>query len=160
MMRSDELLGLTLSDLNRQLGEYFGAPEGKGVLVQEVEPKSAGERGGFKAGDVILTAGKKDVEDIEDVAEALEGVKEGDKVEFGVLRKGAHVTLTAESDGGRGEGWNGFRSFRFHGNGHSGFEREGLRREMETLRERLRSFRVDVRYPGERVSGVPAQAPL
>jgi predicted metalloprotease with PDZ domain len=153
MFRTDELLGLTLSDLNRQLGEYFGAPEGKGVLVQEVEPKSAGDRGGFKAGDVIVTAGKKDVESIEDVGDALAGVREGEKVEFGILRKGAHVTLTAESEGDRGERWNRFRSFRFHGDGHPGFEREGLRREMDMLRDRLRSFTVYVRYLGDRLTG-------
>jgi serine protease Do len=153
MFRSDELLGLTLSDLNRQLGEYFGAPGGKGVLVQEVEPKSAGDRGGFKAGDVIVTAGKKDVESIENVSDALDGVKEGEKVEFGILRKGAQLTLTAESEGGRGERWNGFRSFRFHGDGPSGFDRNRLKREMDTLRDRLRSFGVYVRHLGESLSG-------
>lgn len=154
VVSSDEQLGLTLGDLNRQLGEYFGAPEGKGVLVQEVEPKSAGDRGGFKAGDVILTAGKRDVESIKDVSDALEGVREGEKVEFGVLRKGTRMTLSAESEGSRGEGWNGFRSFRFHGDGRSGFEREGLRREMDILRDRLRSFRVYVRYLGDPLSGI------
>lgn len=48
MFRSRGILGLTLSDLNPQLGEYFGAPEGRGVLVQEVQRKSAGERRGSR----------------------------------------------------------------------------------------------------------------
>ncbi|HEX7573774.1 MAG TPA: PDZ domain-containing protein, partial [Bacteroidota bacterium] len=127
MFRSEGMLGLTLSDLNRQLGEYFGAPNGRGVLVQEVERKSAGEKAGFRAGDVIVKAGKEDVENAGDITETLDGVKKGDKVEFGILRKGEQKTITVESDGPEVEGMNGFRSFEFQNNA-TGFERNALKR--------------------------------
>ena len=42
-------LGLTISSLNKQLGEYFGAPNGKGALVQEVEKDTKAEKAGFLA---------------------------------------------------------------------------------------------------------------
>lgn len=144
MSRSEGMLGLTLGDLNRQLGEYFEAPNGKGVLVQEVEHTSAADKAGFKAGDVIIRAGKQDVESTEDITDALDGVKKGDKVEFGILRKGGQKTITVESDGPEVEGWNGFRSFEFH-NDAIGIERKTLKREMERMKEGLRSIGSRIR---------------
>ena len=46
-------LGVSAMDLSAQLGEYFGAPNGEGVLVTEVRKGTAGEKAGLKAGDVI-----------------------------------------------------------------------------------------------------------
>jgi serine protease Do len=89
-------LGMRLSNLNEQLGEYFGAPDKHGVLVEEVDDESAAAKAGFKAGDVITRAGKRSVEDVEDVNKELRKHDEGDKVEFEILRKGTKKTLTAE----------------------------------------------------------------
>ena len=88
--------GLHLSELNEQLGEYFGAPKGKGLLVEQVEKKSAGEKAGFKAGDVITKANKNSVEDFRDLNEAAEDANEGDKIEVEIIRKGANKVLTVE----------------------------------------------------------------
>lgn len=90
--------GLDLSELNDQLGEYFGAPNGRGLLVERVEKKSNGEKAGFKAGDVITKVNKNAVEDMKDLSDALEDVEEGAKVEVEVLRKGAGKTITVEAD--------------------------------------------------------------
>ena len=88
--------GLRLSELNEQLGEYFGAPNGKGLLVEKVEKKSTGEKAGFRAGDVITKVNKSSVEDIRDLNEAAEDADKGDKLEIEVLRKGANKILTVE----------------------------------------------------------------
>lgn len=88
--------GLRLSELNEQLGEYFGAPNGKGLLVEKVEKKSTGEKAGFKAGDIITKVNKNSVEDIRDLNEAAEDADKGDKLEIEVLRKGANKILTVE----------------------------------------------------------------
>jgi S1-C subfamily serine protease len=48
--------GLMVEDLTQQLGDYFGAKNGQGVLVRSVEKGSGADRAGFKAGDVILHA--------------------------------------------------------------------------------------------------------
>ena len=88
--------GLQLSELNEQLGEYFGAPHGRGLLVERVEKKSAGAKAGFKAGDVITKVNKNPVEELRDLSDALEDVDTGDKVEVEVLRRGANTTLTVE----------------------------------------------------------------
>ncbi len=86
--------GMQLSDLSEQLGEYFGAPEGKGVLVEEVEKQSEGAKAGFKAGDVILRIGDQKVEELGDVTDALRDFKDGDTASVEILRKGSRQKLT------------------------------------------------------------------
>ncbi|MFA6233187.1 MAG: PDZ domain-containing protein [Bacteroidota bacterium] len=92
--------GMKLESLDKQLGEYFGAPDGEGVLVKSVEKDSESEKAGFKAGDVIVHAGKKTVEDVEDFRSVLGAFDEGEKIPVKILRKGKDMTieLTAKED--------------------------------------------------------------
>src|SRR5258708_17563220 len=48
-------LGIDAEDISGQLGSYFGAPDGEGILVRDVNPGSAAEEAGGKAGDVITS---------------------------------------------------------------------------------------------------------
>ena len=96
MFRSHHSLGLALMNLNKQLGEYFGAPEDEGVLVEQVESKSEGEKAGFKAGDVILRIGKRSIYDVEDVQRALDAYRDEGKVDVEVLRKGSRKSLSVD----------------------------------------------------------------
>jgi membrane-associated protease RseP (regulator of RpoE activity) len=91
-----QVLGLELMELNDQLAEYFQVPEGDGVLIKYVEKNSAAEKAGLKAGDIILSVGKKRVNDVGDVDRALRRYTEGDKVEIEILRKGSKKTVTVE----------------------------------------------------------------
>ena len=91
--------GMHLTDLTRQLGEYFGAPGGKGVLIEEIEEGSEGEKAGFKAGDVILRIGNEKIEDLGDVSDALEDFEEGASASVEILRKGSRQTLTLTVSG-------------------------------------------------------------
>ena len=96
VMISSGSLGMELHALNEQLGEYFGAPDNAGVLVERVQKDTPADRAGFKAGDVIVRVGKRTVDELEDIYRELRKYDEGDKVEFEVLRKGARKTLTVE----------------------------------------------------------------
>lgn len=49
--------GATVEDLTPQLGDFFGAKNGEGVLVRSVERGSPAETAGLKAGDVIVRVG-------------------------------------------------------------------------------------------------------
>ena len=105
--------GLRMMELNEQLGEYFGAPDGKGVLVEEVRHNSPAAKAGFRAGDVIIRVGNDPIEDIMDVRNALRHFESGDSARFGILRKGSSLTLVlrlGDRDSGgfdfRSEGWN------------------------------------------------------
>lgn len=88
-----QLGGMLLQELSRQLGEYFGVPDGRGVLVTEVEEGTAADEAGFKAGDVIVRVGDERVKDVEDVWDGLEDLDEGEKAKFEIIRKGEHLRL-------------------------------------------------------------------
>lgn len=97
--RESMTYGMSFEELNRQLGEYFGAPNGKGLLVKNVKSGSAAEKAGFKAGDVIVKIGTTDISEIEDFSYALRKFKDGEKAEVEVLRKGStqKINLTVEN---------------------------------------------------------------
>jgi hypothetical protein len=85
--------GMTLRTLTSQLGEYFGAPEGKGVLVERVEDESAAANAGFKAGDVIVRAGKKTIATVHDLRNVLGAYDAGEKIPMHIIRKGAKLNM-------------------------------------------------------------------
>ena len=95
-------LGIDAEDLNGQLGSFFGAPDGEGILVREVSPGSAAEKGGVKAGDVITSVNGERVRTVGDLREKLVTKREAkDKekdqtVKLGVLRNKSEVSLTLE----------------------------------------------------------------
>jgi C-terminal processing protease CtpA/Prc len=95
---SGGMLGLGVMDLNRQLAEYFEIPGGRGVLVSSVDKDGPGARAGLKAGDVIVSMGSADVDDIDDIHWVLSDRREGDSVEIGYVRKGARRSATVTVD--------------------------------------------------------------
>ena len=102
MMGGQPRLGIDAEDLNGQLGSFFGAPDGEGILVREVNPGSAAEKGGLKAGDVITSVNGERVRTVGDLREKLAAkreTKDKDKdqtVKLGVLRNKSEVSLTVE----------------------------------------------------------------
>lgn len=102
MMGGQPRLGIDAEDLNGQLGTFFGAPDGEGILVREVNPGSAAEKGGLKAGDVITSVNGERVRTVGDLREKLAAKREAkdkDKdqtVKLGVLRNKSEVSLTVE----------------------------------------------------------------
>jgi len=94
----NRILGLQLLTLNEQLGEYFGAPNSEGVLVEEVEHKSTAEKAGFKAGDIVIRVGGKTVDAVEIIRKELQKYDEGDTVKFEVMRKSTKKILNMEME--------------------------------------------------------------
>lgn len=103
--------GLTVENLSRQLGEFFGAKEGRGVLVRSVEKNSPAEAAGFKAGDVIIRVGNEPVENMGDWNQILRQQSSG-KVPVTVIREKREQTFTLSLPERRGDrssrGENGF----------------------------------------------------
>lgn len=89
-------LGIDAEDLSGQLGTYFGAPEGEGILVRNVNPDSPAEKGGVKAGDVITTFNGERIRTAGELREKLSSVEGGKSVTLGVLRNKSSVTVTVE----------------------------------------------------------------
>jgi predicted metalloprotease with PDZ domain len=91
--------GMELLELNNQLGEYFGVPDGTGILVEKVTKKGPAEKAGIKAGDVLVKIGNRTIDDLEDVSKAFSRYDEGEKVEVQVLRKGISKTFSLVVEG-------------------------------------------------------------
>ncbi len=84
-------LGIDAEDIGGQLGNFFGAPGGEGVLVRSVSTGSAAEKGGLKAGDVIT---KFDGERIRSLGELREKLAaKNDMATLTVTRNKSEMTL-------------------------------------------------------------------
>jgi serine protease Do len=91
-------LGIDAEDLSGQLGAFFGAPDGEGILVRDVNSGSPAEKAGVKAGDVITSLNGARIRSVGELREKL-SAKRDDKdrtVKLGVLRNKSEVSLTVE----------------------------------------------------------------
>jgi serine protease Do len=104
-------LGIDAEDLVGQLGSFFGAPDGEGILVRSVNSGSPAEKAGIKAGDVITSLNGERIRSMGDLRQKLaaqhgEKDKDADKdkeskdktrtVKLGVLRNKSEISLNVE----------------------------------------------------------------
>lgn len=89
-------LGIDAEDINAQLGSYFGAPDGEGVLVRSVNAGSVAEKAGLKAGDVITKFNGDRIRSLGDLREKLAGKNDSKPAQLSVWRNKSEVTLTVD----------------------------------------------------------------
>jgi serine protease Do len=89
-------LGIDAEDIGGQLGSFFGAPDGEGILVRSVSSASAAEKAGMKAGDVITSFNGERVRSLGDLRQKLASQNEAKTAKIGVLRNKSEVTLSVE----------------------------------------------------------------
>src|SRR6266481_1586671 len=85
--------GAVVENLTPQLGDFFGARNGEGVLVRSVEKGSAAEAAGLKAGDVIVRVESEHITDRGDWKTALRNHRRG-KVSVGIIRDKKEQTIS------------------------------------------------------------------
>jgi serine protease Do len=71
-------IGVGVAPLTKQLGEYFGVADGKGLLVNDVRENSPAAKAGIRAGDVIIEAEGKPVDGMAPLIRAINEKKEGE----------------------------------------------------------------------------------
>ena len=96
-------IGVGVTPLTKQLGDYFGVNGGKGLLVTEVRENSPAAKAGIKAGDVIIQTEGTAVGETEGLVDALNKKKEGE-VSIEIVRDKKRQTLqvnpeTVKDDG-------------------------------------------------------------
>ncbi|HEY4818202.1 MAG TPA: PDZ domain-containing protein [Candidatus Acidoferrum sp.] len=89
-------LGIDAEDIGGQLGSFFGAPDGEGILVRSVNSESAAEKAGLKAGDVITSFNGERVRSLGDLRQKLASQNDAKSAKIGVLRNKSEVTLSVE----------------------------------------------------------------
>jgi serine protease Do len=86
-------LGINAEDLSGQLGSYFGAPDGKGILIREVRSGTAAAKAGLQAGDVIIKVDGKPVRTLADLRVVLRDKSDQKTVALGIIRKAAEMSV-------------------------------------------------------------------
>jgi S1-C subfamily serine protease len=89
-------LGIDAEDIGGQLGSFFGAPDGEGILVRSVNSGSAAEKAGLKAGDVITSFNGDRVRSLGDLRQKLASQNDAKTAKIGVLRNKSEISLTIE----------------------------------------------------------------
>ena len=89
-------LGIDAEDIGGQLGSFFGAPDGEGILVRSVNSGSPAEKAGMKAGDVITSFNGERVRSLGDLRQKLAPQNDAKTAKIGVLRNRIEVTLSVE----------------------------------------------------------------
>lgn len=88
-------LGVSVINLNPQLGEYFKVPDGKGVLVEKVHEGTPAEKAGIRAGDVIVKVNDRDIDTADRLRRVLSTYDPGDDVQLEIMREGSRRTVSA-----------------------------------------------------------------
>jgi serine protease Do len=89
-------LGIDAEDLEGDFGNYFGAPNGEGVLVRNVFENSPAAKAGLKAGDVITSLDGERIRSASELREKLVAKKDEKSVKLGLLRNRSDMSLTVE----------------------------------------------------------------
>jgi serine protease Do len=99
---STRQIGVGITSLTKQLGEVFGVPDGKGLLITEVRENSPASRAGLKAGDIIVEIDGKEISPDHSLLRTLHEKKEGD-VTLTVVRDRNRQTFTVTPEAGKGQ---------------------------------------------------------
>jgi len=95
-------MGVSSSTIDENLAAQFGLPVNRGALVRFVEPGSPAEEAGLQRGDIIVTIGDRDIENVEDVFAAVRAADIGETIRVVVIRGDAErefeVTLASDAE--------------------------------------------------------------
>jgi serine protease Do len=89
-------IGIDAEDLQGDFGNYFGAPDGEGVLVRDVFADSPAAKAGLKAGDVITSVEGERIRTVAELRAKVRSGKEAQSLRLGVLRNKNTLSLTVE----------------------------------------------------------------
>lgn len=89
----------------RRMRRAVGLPDRDGALVRAVEDESPAARAGIERGDLLVRAGGREIESVDDLYAALDALGPGDDLEVLVVRgtdeREIEVALDREPAGGR-----------------------------------------------------------
>jgi serine protease Do len=90
------LLGIDAENLEGEFGNFFGAPDGEGVLVRGVFANSAAAKAGVKVGDVITSLNGERIHNGSELREKLLTSRDAKNIKLGILRNKGELTLSVE----------------------------------------------------------------
>ncbi|MDZ7266797.1 MAG: DegQ family serine endoprotease [candidate division KSB1 bacterium] len=92
-----ELLGFSVTELNRELAEQYDLGTNvKGVVVTAIDQASPAFRAGLRKGDLIRSVNRKRVQTVADFNAALAGASKGDTVLLHLTRRDGNLFIAFE----------------------------------------------------------------
>jgi serine protease Do len=89
-------LGVHIQSMDEDLAKSLGLEDAKGALVAQVTPDSPAASAGFKQGDVVLSYGGHEIDQLRDLTRAVADTEAGANMDVVVWRDGARKTLEVE----------------------------------------------------------------
>lgn len=86
-------LGVQIADVSKEIAESVGLAEARGALINDVNSGEPAEKGGIKAGDIIISVNGDDVASSRDLARKIGNQKPNAEVEVVVWRDGKTESL-------------------------------------------------------------------
>jgi serine protease Do len=93
-------LGVSLSPITPEMARQLGVPGDEGVVVTDVVEGGPAQRAGVRQGDVVIEVNRRPVKKVEDVAEAIAKMKDGEMALLR-LRRAESTRFVAVPIGGR-----------------------------------------------------------
>jgi len=81
-------LGVAIQPVSKELADYYGIKDGKGVLVTDVFAGDPADKAGIQARDIILEVNNKKIEESRDLTRMVAGFGVGETITLKVLRNG------------------------------------------------------------------------
>ena len=158
-------IGVELSELSDQLGEFFGVSGGDGVLITGVSEDSPAKKAGLQAGDVIVEIDNKHVSDYNDIREIVSGSDEGDELAVVILRSKKKQTVEVTVEESEGNNFNFGYNFQvppvpnvpdidvrvprvkgnFNRDGNAYFDYDNYKEEMEKFKADMKLYKDDMK---------------
>jgi len=89
-------LGVAIQDLSKEMAEYYGLKDRKGVLVADVFEGDPADKAGIQAKDIILEVNDEMIETSRQLTAMIAGLKVGDTAKVEVLRSGKKKTFSVK----------------------------------------------------------------
>jgi uncharacterized protein YndB with AHSA1/START domain len=95
------MLGITLNDFNAELAKKLGVPVSEGVRIDGVIDGMGAQAAGLQSSDVIVAVDGHEVRKVDDIPDALEGKRAGDKLKVTYYRGSEKMTVDMVLSGRR-----------------------------------------------------------
>lgn len=93
------LIGVSAALLTKQLADYFGVAQGKGVLLTDVRDESPAARAGLKAGDVVTAVDGEAIANQAELSRAINRKTEGD-ITLTIIRNRSQLNINVTPEKG------------------------------------------------------------
>jgi serine protease Do len=89
-------LGIDAENLDGEFGNYFGAPDGEGILVRGVFPDTPATKAGLKVGDVITSVDGERIRTVGELRAKMAEKSQAKTMRLGVIRNKAALSLSVD----------------------------------------------------------------